>query len=336
MKLLNALSAKLILLLLIPLLYLLFPSSIFAQTVPGGTTIFSDNFTDANGTSLSAHNSIWRITEGSALIENNQLAYQYPYFRGSIPTYTTDQCVSFDLQFPTTGRNEIWLRAADSPDTVQNGYYIRLDNQGSSYDFAVADLEGTLPGFSFPSSVSSGMHNYKGCIIGNQISVYLDNVSLGSGAAHSDFISGYPRIGGNQGNIIDNYVYTGVLPVTPTPTPMVQINSSPSTSSVTVGSPFTVNVTVNSTGQSFNAAQSTVSVSSNLSVTGIKSPSSNSCNFDFTKTPTMSNPSFAGGIYGTSSTGCTAYTMVLTPTSSGTGTVTFTNASVKAYADSSE
>lgn len=123
---------------------------------------------------------------------------------------------------------------------------------------------------------------------------------------------------------------------TPTPTPVIQINANPSTATVTVGSPFTVSVMVNSTGQSFNAAQSTVSVSSNLSVTGIKSPSSNSCNFDFTKSPTTSNPSFAGGIYGTSSTGCTAYTMVLTPTSVGTGTITFTNGSVKAYADSSE
>ncbi len=123
---------------------------------------------------------------------------------------------------------------------------------------------------------------------------------------------------------------------TPTPTPAVQIVVNPYTANVTVGLPYTVDVKVNSGGLAFNAAQATVTVSSNLTVTGIKSPSSNSCNFDFTQAPTTSNPSFAGGIYGISSTGCTAYTMVLTPTSSGTGTITFTNVSIKSYSDSSE
>ena len=123
---------------------------------------------------------------------------------------------------------------------------------------------------------------------------------------------------------------------TPTPTPAVQIVADPSSSSVTVGTPFNVDVKVTDTGAAFNAAQATVTASSNLSVTGIHAPTSNACNLQYTKHPTPSNPSFAGAIFGGSSTGCTVYTMTLTPTSTGTGTITFTNESIRSYSDNSE
>lgn len=115
-----------------------------------------------------------------------------------------------------------------------------------------------------------------------------------------------------------------------------EIAANPSSSSVTVGTPFTVDVKVTDTGDAFNAAQSTVAVSSNLSVTGISYPTANSCNFNYTKRPTTSDPSFAGAIFGGSSLGCTAYTLTLSPNATGTGTITFTNGSIKAYADNSE
>lgn len=115
-----------------------------------------------------------------------------------------------------------------------------------------------------------------------------------------------------------------------------EIVASPSSTTATVGTPFTVDVAVTDTGEAFNAARATVTKSSNLSITGINPPSTNACNFTYTKSPTVSDPSFAGAILGGSSTGCTVYTMTLTPTTAGTGAITFDSPSIKAYADSSE
>jgi hypothetical protein len=123
---------------------------------------------------------------------------------------------------------------------------------------------------------------------------------------------------------------------TPTPTPAVQIVADPSSATETVGTPFKVEVKVNDGGQAFNAAQATVTLSSNLSILGLNYPSSNSCNFNYTKRPTTSDPSFAGAIFGGSSTGCTIYTLTLTPTDTNPGSITFSNPSIKAYTDGSE
>ncbi|MEK7571947.1 MAG: dockerin type I domain-containing protein [Patescibacteria group bacterium] len=115
----------------------------------------------------------------------------------------------------------------------------------------------------------------------------------------------------------------------------VVIKASPSGGNKTVGSPFTVNVAVNA-GEEFNAARATVAVSENLTVNSISNPTSNACNLHYTTTPTTSNPSFAGAIFGDSAENCNVYSMVITPNEEGTGTVTFTNGSVKSYADNSE
>jgi hypothetical protein len=126
---------------------------------------------------------------------------------------------------------------------------------------------------------------------------------------------------------------------TPTPTPtstQVKIEASPSSGSKSVGTPFNVNVVVNSEDHAFNAARANVAVSSNLTITGIHNATSNACNLHYTKQPTTSSPSFAGAIYGSSSEGCNVYTLTLTPNETGTGTITFTNGSVKAYSDNSE
>lgn len=116
----------------------------------------------------------------------------------------------------------------------------------------------------------------------------------------------------------------------------VKVVADPASGSKTVGSPFNVDVKVEDGGAAFNAARATVAISSNLSITGIHNPTSNACNLQYTTHPTTSNPSFAGAIFGSLSTDCTVYTMTLTPTATGTGTVTFTNGSIKSYADNSE
>lgn len=123
---------------------------------------------------------------------------------------------------------------------------------------------------------------------------------------------------------------------TPTPGPAIKISASPASGIRTVGVPFNVSVVVSDYTDLFNAAQATVALSSNLSITGIHNPTSGACHLQYTQTPTTSNPSFAGAIYGGSSLGCTIYSLTLLPTDSGTGTITFTNSSLKRYSDGSE
>jgi hypothetical protein len=116
----------------------------------------------------------------------------------------------------------------------------------------------------------------------------------------------------------------------------VTLGAAPESANAVVGNPFSIDVTIDSQGQQFNAAEATVTVSTNLSVTGISTPSTNPCNFVYTLTPTISDPSFAGAILAASSEQCNVYTLNITPLSTGTGTITFTNASIKAYTDNSE
>src|SRR5258708_32476323 len=72
----------------------------------------------------------------------------------------------------------------------------------------------------------------------------------------------------------------------PTPTSMsATISISPSTSSPIIGVPFTVDAVIDGGGQAFNAAQATISVSPNLTITGFFSPNASACNFQYTQIP---------------------------------------------------
>ncbi len=130
--------------------------------------------------------------------------------------------------------------------------------------------------------------------------------------------------------------------VSPSPSPNIANNMSgvlsipSSTSSPTVGVPFTADIEVNGNGQAFNAAQATVTISSNLAIIGVRNPSSSACNFQYTQAPSVGNPSFAGAIVGASSTDCKVITLVVSPTTVGNGTITLTNGSIKSYSNSSE
>lgn len=123
--------------------------------------------------------------------------------------------------------------------------------------------------------------------------------------------------------------------------PTATISAVPSTGTFAVGQQFTVNIVIDGHGQAFNAAESVVSVSNNFTVNNLAfvSPSSGGCNFTFinqASTPSVTNPSFTGAILNGSSEVCTLYTLTLTANALGSGGVTFSNNSVKAYSDSSE
>lgn len=119
------------------------------------------------------------------------------------------------------------------------------------------------------------------------------------------------------------------------------ISVAPSTGSFALGQQFLVNLVVDGGGQAFNAAQAAVAVSSNLTVVNltVTPASSGGCNFTFVNnknTPTATSPSFAGAILNGSSTSCIVYSMTLQANASGTGTITLTKGSVKAYVNSAE
>ncbi len=118
------------------------------------------------------------------------------------------------------------------------------------------------------------------------------------------------------------------LSVSPSFASGATINLSPQNGSY--GKPFSVHVVVNGNGQPFNAAQATVSLSSNLSVQNLVT---GDCSFSFLQTPTITNPSFAGVLLGKSSKQCTVYTMTLAPLAKGTGTITLSKGSVRRFGD---
>jgi len=100
-----------------------------------------------------------------------------------------------------------------------------------------------------------------------------------------------------------------------------------------VGNPVHIDLAIDGHGDTFNAAQATVTLSQNLSLTDL---TLGDCNFSFVATPTTANPSFAGVILGGSSQKCTVYTLTLLPLSTGTGIIAFSNTSVKGYPNAQE
>ncbi len=282
-------------------------------------TLFFDNFNDADGP-IQAHNSRYTNISGGAITGNRAQGFF------SLQEFTqSDICVSLTYSWPDSPDLKIYLRY--SP-TQYN--YLTFSTQAAIKVFdteSLLALEGLNDSF--------GNHVAKFCSSGNTLTGYFDGTQRIQTTAPSLY-SGYIAI--NAVSPMDNLLVEGDLPTpTPTPAPSVKIVSSPSSGNTTVGTPFNVDVKVqDNNGAAFNAAQATVAVSSNLSITGLHNPSSNACNLQYTKTPSAGDPSFAGAIFGGSSTGCTVYTLTLTPTSVGTGTITFTNGSVKSYANSSE
>ncbi len=119
------------------------------------------------------------------------------------------------------------------------------------------------------------------------------------------------------------------------------INASPDTGTVAPGQQFSVDLVIDGGGQPFNAAQATVAVSSNLTINSVvvTPVTSGGCNFTFANqnsTPKVSNPSFAGAILNSSSDKCTVYTLNLTASGTGIGTLSVSNSQVKSSVDNSE
>ncbi len=243
-------------------------------------------------------------------------------------TPTSSDTLTSTFSVPETNTYTVWTRLL-APDSTNNSVYLQIDGGCA---FNVGDSS------NIPANTFTWV-NYQD---GNSGSLVQVNLSPGT---HTLTLT--EREGGVGVDAVIVTTNASCVPsgtgtncaITPTPTPAAAatIGASPASSTVTVGTPFTVNVTVNGGGTAFNAAQATVAVSSNLTVSGLASPSASPCNFTYAgQAPGISNPSFAGAILAGSSTSCNVYTLTLTPNAAGTGTITFTNGSVKAYANNAE
>lgn len=94
--------------------------------------------------------------------------------------------------------------------------------------------------------------------------------------------------------------------------------------------PFPISIMIDGNGDVFNAAESNVTLSSNLSV---KDVTLGDCNFSYLTTPNIQNLSFSGVILSGSSEKCTVYKATVIPTAKGKATVSLSKGAVRRYGD---
>lgn len=303
----------------------------FFVASPTFASSFSDSFTDSNGTTLHDHNNIWDCENNAeGTIQSNkavktsvsgaQICVSNEFENGS-----ASSVVNFP-NFNNDNSSAVYLRYLDANNYYQcnvnatDGYVIFKMYQGN---FSILQLVSASPG--------TGNHTILCTASGSTITLTVD------GTQRAQVVDTDLPNAGRGGILLHGEVTVDDYNSIDADAPSAEIIVNPKNGNKMVGSPFNVDVQVEATNSAtFNAARSTVAVSSNLSITGIHAPTSNACNLQYTQTPTTSNASFAGAIFGDSSDGCIVYTMTLTPTATGTGTITFTNASVKSYEDNSE
>ena len=322
-----------------------------ATPTPAASSFF-DNFNRTDNASLGSN---WTKREDASTdwqIVSNQVKLTAASGNSTAFTaYTSngitgaDYSVQADIQYPSG--TQYWLgvvgRRADYGANNDSDGYFALANQADGIVYLYKRVSGTWTqlGTSAQTINSLTAYTIKLSMTGSNINVYwngsliinVNDTSISAaGSAGLSNGSGYNATGYTW----DNFYITPLSTATPTLTPLpatANINASPAGGSLTISTPVAVNVVVNGGGQALNAAQATVAVSPNLTVSGL---AAGNCNFSYTQTPTTGNPSFAGAILSSSSPSCTVYTLTLTPNAAGTGTITFTNGSVKAYSNNGE
>lgn len=106
-----------------------------------------------------------------------------------------------------------------------------------------------------------------------------------------------------------------------------------SPSSGSFDKPFTVNLVIDGHGERFNAAETEVTIPSNLKIQNL---TLGDCNFSFLKTPSKEQLSFKGILLSEYATKCTVYTITFTPIAKGNTAVTLANTSVKRFGDAAD
>ncbi len=173
--------------------------------------VFSDDFTDANGTTLAAHNNAWTtIEQAMPTIQDNHLYFaQATDPLGPSQFVMTDQCVSFDTVEPN--QNGLFLHVRNGAGFGYGGH-LNTAPSYELYDVALGSEAGYFPGnASWPKALlDSGSHNLRLCAIGNTLSLYVDSI-LVDRATDSQHPQGFVTIGARATNTIDNFKIEGVL-----------------------------------------------------------------------------------------------------------------------------
>jgi hypothetical protein len=224
-------------------------SVVTASPVGAGSTIFADSFTDADHTTLHAHNSLWLDVLGEVILDNrsandsssNGLQHFMPYSFFD----TGDQCTSIDISFPIPSGQWAQVgtrftrvpRELTQPEQSESNYPASFFSDGrweiDAGDTA-AQYNATVASGVYPQP-TVGIHTIKLCSIGSTHTLYLDNATLGSGQDnHISSGAGFFRIW--QGSSADNFLFEGSTNATPvvgsitvSPNP-IQVNSSTSAS----------------------------------------------------------------------------------------------------------
>lgn len=326
-------------------LSLLLVSLFFSANTVHAAIVYEDDFTGTNGIAIEVNNDDWSKWSGNfaqALISSNSAVANPSFNTGyNLSTiYLQDSCAQIDYNVRSGIEEFISLhtRSSNATDLDASRTIVQFYFNGDGTGFTHAYGTNINQAGTFPTGITNDWHTLTTCEIESTLSWYIDGVKHGELADPNTVTSGYSgfssgTVGQPGGLTFDNF---RVLDSNPFEGTNNTIGAFSTSSTVTVGVPFSVDVVAQSGNDSFNALRSTVAISSNLTVTGLTNSTSNSCNMQYTQTPTTSNPSFAGGIFGSSSNQCTVYTLTLTPNATGSGTVAFTNASMKAYADNSE
>ena len=205
-RVINRINKGMVLLILLSSFLFISQSNAFAKT------IFSDNFTDNDGTGLLAHSNIWGKSFGELsdlIILNNELMipggnntsyYLNGFFKQK------DQCASLDAEFPLSSFVSLFIRRNNN----RTAYYNYRVGPGTEYSVTLYSQNGILYQEGYPPL--SGVHNLKICAIRDNVVTYLDgkeNMNI----INIENASGTAEFGtGNVGESgLDNFLYTDGL-----------------------------------------------------------------------------------------------------------------------------
>ncbi|HXB11727.1 MAG TPA: SdrD B-like domain-containing protein, partial [Bacteroidia bacterium] len=191
-------------------------------------TLYTDSFTDSDGTPLSTHNAGW--STGSNIDIQNNMAVCV-----AGPNCTTtwqnnaiiDGCISLDFDYPYTGGFVGFskVNAHRSLGFFNNGGDNTVHITGYNYD---TNQVSYFSSDSYDASSLTGLHTWKECTSGTNATLYLDNTLISSGTLSSDYVfSGNPQLTLSYTNdTVDNFVVEGNIE-TPTPTPTAEPTATP-------------------------------------------------------------------------------------------------------------
>ncbi|MBB5076355.1 SdrD B-like domain-containing protein [Nonomuraea endophytica] len=182
---------------------------------PALATVFADDFTDADGTTLVAHDNGWTAEQSMPVIQGNALTFPGGADPVGLPALLlTDQCLSFDVRFPTAGIVALHVRQQHATPFGGTGYGSDLNTiaEHPNYNFISLYKDGGYfnNGTNPPKAVfGTDPHRVKLCAIGGQLRSYVDD-TLTNAATDAAYAQGYLSLGISAGNVIDNVKIEGL------------------------------------------------------------------------------------------------------------------------------